>query len=168
MIFQFSCDNMGIKMIRKQRKLRQITEKMGLYNEQEMIRIHEYERLRTDRNGMKFSHISVKIDFNVVPTRQLHSFIANLIRQLRMTDHIGWERTDSIGVILPGTDEIGAHHFILNTRGLLKGLPGATIELVAIHPLPDTLLAAAVSASTPIIEKAEPIEAEEVSILPFK
>ena len=142
---------------------------IGLYTEPEMARIHEYERLRTDRNGLKFSHVALDFDLDVMKNRAVTAAVRRLLKQLRVTDHIGWEGVGRIGILLPGTDEVGARHFIRNTEELLRGVGGIETTLVSTYPLPEALMAA-VSASSTIVEGESAVEAvdvEEVTILPF-
>jgi len=147
------------------KKLKKSTGKKGMYSEQELARIHEYEKMRTNRNGMTFSHVVLEFEFNQVCIRSLNTMLGNLLKKLRFTDHIGWENTNQIGIILPGTDEVGARHFIMNIEQIFAGASGIEIKLSATYPLPNSLMST-VSVSTNAEE--EIAEAEEVSVLPFK
>ena len=140
---------------------------MGLYTEEEFVRVQDYEQHRTDRNGMKFSRVILKFDLDNVRNRTLNLVLGRILKQLRMTDHIGWVNQGQIGIILPGTDDVGAKLFVRNTERILEGISGITVKLDTVYPLPEALMSA-VSVSSFNNERTDiTSEAEEVSILPF-
>ncbi len=154
----------------KNRKLLAHLNALGLYTEKEFYRIHDYEKLRSDRNGMQFSYIILNLDTKAIPLRSVKKLIMGILGQLRIIDHIGLSGTDRIGILLPGTEKSGALGFLKNINHLLSEFPGISVDDIITYPEPQALMTAvsASVASAAIVESSDTAEAEEVVIIPFE
>lgn len=80
-------------------------EKLKLHTKEDIFNILDYECKRTDRNNNIFSLIIFKINNNKKIT---NGFIKFLLNRKRIIDEIGWFNKNSIGMVLPGTDNENA------------------------------------------------------------
>ena len=154
----------------KNRKLLSHLNDLGLYTEKEFFRIHDYEKLRSDRNGMEFSYITINVDTNAIRPRFVKRLIMGILGQLRSIDHIGMCGTDRIGILLPGTEKSGALGFLKNIDHLLSEFSGISVDDIITYPEPQALMTAvsASVASASVVESSDTSEAEEVAIIPFE
>jgi len=152
-------------------KLRSLKRRLDIYAEHEYIRILDYERLRSERNKIPFSQVVLQMDTDGIRNRSLSAFLGGILRQLRITDQIGWLDTDQIGIILPGTDEVGVQGFLDKIEPSINATAGVIVGSVSTFPTENQLLNA-VSSSPPSqitmsAQASDILELEEVAIIPF-
>lgn len=74
----------------------------------------QYERMRADRLGCRFTLVTLRLDFDNVSHTAYRRFLAELFLHLRDTDHAGWFSEARLGILLPDTTISGAQTFIQN------------------------------------------------------
>lgn len=148
------------------RHIQSLIDLLGIYTDQEFRCVHEYEQLRSDRNGIVFSYITLDVNLDIMSPRKLKSVLVVILKQMRSTDHVGLLNTGQIGLLLPGTDENGSQGFLKNIDPFISGLIGINLDDIIVYRNKRNVMNA-LSSSLPIAENLETAEAEEVTVIPF-
>ncbi len=108
----------------------------GIYPCGEFRKIIERERMRSDREGQRFSIVVFDIENaknNIGSAKHLIDTLQH--RRLRLTDDIGWFDNKSIGVLLHNTGEDGSLNFIDDVKDLFSTNYCIPDHAVYIYPL---------------------------------
>jgi hypothetical protein len=81
-------------------------ESLSIHSKEDIYKILEYECSRTDRNNKEFSLII----FSIKDLKKNHynNFLKLLFKRKRAIDEIGWLTNNSLGLVLPGTNNDNA------------------------------------------------------------
>ena len=82
-----------------------------IYSKDEFHEVLKYERIRADRSESIFSIVLFKSPDIYKDKKNLKLFIAGIIKQARLIDHIGWYDNEYIAALLPETGKSGAEIF---------------------------------------------------------
>lgn len=103
----------------------------GIYSEEQLHRLIQYERARADRNGSTFSLVLCSNGRTGKTQRTLRAALPLLEANIRTTDHLGWYDRLHLGLVLPRTDGTGALQ-------LVRSLHDQSSELsYSVHTYPD-------------------------------
>jgi hypothetical protein len=108
-----------IARIRSLKTLRSGDNDYGIYSIDELHKLLNYERIRSTRTGINFSFITFSSDEMPSP-RQTKQLVKRLRANVRLTDHIGWFTSNSIGVVLPLVQNGDAELFVSKVLGPLE------------------------------------------------
>ena len=85
------------------------TKNNPIYTEQEFRRAIQREKDRADRYGSSFSCVIFESTGNRIPAKRQKNLFHAIVGRVRGIDEMGWVNGRDIGVLLAGTDTLGAH-----------------------------------------------------------